>query len=152
MTTTTADIYSAEDILIRLCKEGSPMKFNGRVYQFSSIVLSTTTAVENFHQQVLNSLYTISRYGVLPPCTITVKKRLQARSYYSTSVSSISIAQQEWAMNKVVVLHEIAHHINHVKNPHCDSHGSEFFTIYLQLIRDHISADCADFLGDFVCT
>lgn len=154
MTTRTAHhLYMVENIIRTMSKSSPHTEYNGKMYTLDAGMLPNEKSLHDFFQMVSTSPYTIMHFGMIPACRLVLRKNLDVSSHYNPSTATISIAQRQWSMCKMVVLHELAHHIDHVRHHRsCDEehHDEQFMKIYTTLVKLHLSEGVAELLHDMV--
>lgn len=136
---TPARIYEAEYVLQKTFDrywEGTEIIIHGvpvvlpRERKFVHV-----SEVQQYVQDFLRDPGVIKKYGLLPQVKVRDRKGERA-AHYDTVRNEIAIpCQAAWACRELVVLHELAHHVQYQRSIIKKIvHNQEFMDIYVELL------------------
>lgn len=125
-------VYLAEDRLARLARHQGPMVVGGRI-----IAVEPDQKFTSLAQARLFCTLTCVELG-LPPVEVRLRGG-EAKSHYTpaTGERPAEIALASWGAWRLVVVHELTHHLVQVRSPGVAHHGAEFRAAMVQLL-DHL--------------
>ena len=143
--TQRAKVYAAEEFVRTLFDRAAER--GNRVVEFFGTPLTlppegrfaSVAAVQRYVDEVL------AHVGADRPLTVRARRGVTA-AHYERSDDGATIAvpdrRSTWALRELVVLHEIAHHLNEAEQPH----GPEFITTFCGLAEAVMGPEVAHVL------
>lgn len=125
-------VYLAEDRLARLARRGAHDPAGGVVVGGRLVSVEPDLKFTALAQARLFCTLTCLEMG-LPPVAVRLR-RGEARSHYSARPAEIALAS--WGAWRLVVVHELAHHVVSTRHgPGLPDHGVAFRQAMLELLR-----------------
>lgn len=139
-------VYQAETILGNMltncAKSGNPEVTIGGITvtlppeaRFGSV-----QSVQDYTNRVLTHPAVMNRFGRPAPISVRARRGTTRAHYEPGAVIAIPEHGTGWALREIVVLHEIAHHLDTSSGP---AHGPDFVDIYLTLLELVIGPEAA---------
>ena len=118
---------------------------SGRDFQRSKVYLSEKQAIPEIYKQEFLDFVDVMEFAEKVKCSDHWKKhkgwqrvkvlaavKHQRRGLYWSQRKTVTLP--EWAWNRQVILHELAHALTHKTHPEAPAHGKFFCNHYLELI------------------
>jgi putative metallohydrolase (TIGR04338 family) len=112
------------------------------------IVAERIRAAQKFVNRVLKRKYVQRKYNTRPIRVEPSQGNGTRYAYAQGLMSTITLPRSglDWACTEMVLLHEMAHIFHHRMGDTGKSHGWEFASIFLDLVRNVMGKDTADYL------
>lgn len=121
--------------------------------------VNTMYAWEQAHRHLFNTLdeaviplqiEMACEYFDVDAPTLRYNVNLKRKAHYTPRDHRVTLAGRSgsWSHNQMVVLHEVAHAIQHIKIPKVEPHGPEFVGILIMLIRKFTKVHVEPLLHD----
>jgi putative metallohydrolase (TIGR04338 family) len=146
-------VYKAEDLVMDVLNRAA--RTEARTFDFygSHLVLpderkfGDIDGVQRYVDQVLDLNWVRTTWPTLAIQPVKVRaRRGDAQAHYQFGVISVPAHKQgiSWAMREMVVLHELAHHFARGG----ESHGVQFVSVYLHLVKELVGDEVGLLLTD----
>jgi putative metallohydrolase (TIGR04338 family) len=127
-------IYAAEDSVIAALKRGGPVDFFGSAIDLDGCVFREYTPLQiPFVQGMVSGLWAQQR-GDMPPPSLRLSDKAFVKATYTRSKHEIMLPRSRWALNDLVVLHELAHALGGLDHDQRSSHGKTWRKEYAHLV------------------
>ena len=144
-------IYAAEDMVGRVIRDGGTVDFHGsQLWLGNCRIKEYTPDQEPLLRGIAAGLYTRHRLPGRPdlPPTLRISRKAYRRATYFGARHEIVLPSQRWAMNDLVLAHEVAHACAGNGHNQRSGHGKQWRAVYAAIVSDLIGPEAGLLLMD----
>lgn len=141
-TLTVKTIYATEDNVGRLLKRGGQIEVHGQLLRIQPVQPFNRHMLP-LMQGMVNGLYLAHRRPGTPaqPPALNTSERAYAKAWYTPATHTIVLPRRQWAFEKIVLCHEVAHACVGAAHDQRSAHDSPWRKTYAAMVAEVVGPE-----------